>query len=53
MKDLNKMDLSVTCKEEVGNSHKAMECNIGERWEHMDCVKERDRSDEGFDEVSD
>ena len=40
------MDSCVTCNEEVGNSHKAMECNICERWEHIDCVKERDRLDE-------
>ena len=46
MKELNKMDPCVTCNEEVSNSHKAMECNICERWEHMDCVKEHDRPDE-------
>ena len=40
------MDPCVTCNEEVGNSHKAMECSICEIWEHMDCVKEHDRPDE-------
>ena len=46
MEELNKMDPYVTCDEEVSNSHKAMECNICERWEHVDCVEERDRPDE-------
>ena len=36
----------MTCEEEVENSHKAMECSICEKWEHIQCVKERDRPDE-------
>ena len=40
------MDPCVTCEEEVENSHKAMECSICEKWEHIQCVKERDRPDE-------
>lgn len=42
------MDLCVTCNEEVESSHPAMECNICEKWEHMACVKERDRPDDAL-----
>ena len=40
------MDLCVTCNNEVGNADKAMECSICERWEHITCVKRRDRPDD-------
>ena len=46
LKEFNKMDPCVTCNEEVESSHKAMEYNIGERWEYVECVKEHDRLDE-------
>ena len=40
------MDLCVTCNNEVWNADKAMECSICERWEHITCVKRRDRPDD-------
>ena len=41
VKELNEMDLCATCNEEVESVHKAMECNICEKWEHTECMKER------------
>ena len=40
------MDPCVICNNEVGNADKAMECSICERWEHITCVKRRDRPDD-------
>ena len=36
----------MTCDCEVASTHKAMECDMCEKWEHMACVKERDRLEE-------
>ena len=43
---LERMDPCVTCKEEVESDHQAMECDYCEQWEHVECVKERDRPTE-------
>ena len=43
---LGDMDPCVTCKKEVESDHQSMECDFCEEWEHMECVKERDRPTE-------
>ena len=40
------MDPCVTCKREVEPDHQAIECDYCEEWEHVECVKERDRPSE-------
>ena len=35
----------VVCKEDVGNSDKAFQCELCEDWEHVDCIRECERPD--------
>jgi len=35
----------VVCKKDVSNEDKAFQCELCEEWEHVDCIRECERSD--------
>ena len=41
-------DKCATCQKPVEDAEKAMECDFCDQWEHLDCVRQRERPTEGL-----